>query len=33
MKLDSTEWALALTQLADNGIASFVVVRDLTPPV
>jgi hypothetical protein len=32
MKLDSTEWELAWTQLAPNDIRQFAVVRDLTPP-
>ena len=32
MKLDSTEWELAWTQLAQNDIRQFAVVRDLTPP-
>jgi hypothetical protein len=32
IKLDSTEWELALTQLAPGDIRQFAVVRDLTPP-
>src|SRR6202008_2981826 len=32
MKLDSTEWELAWTQLAPNDIRQYVVVRDLTLP-
>jgi hypothetical protein len=32
MKLDSTEWEFASTQLAQSDIRQYVVVRDLTPP-
>jgi hypothetical protein len=33
MLLDSTEWELSWTNLANNGdILKYVVVRDLTPP-
>jgi len=32
MKLDSSEWELAWTRLAENDIRQYAVVRDLTPP-
>src|SRR5262249_5446406 len=32
MKLDSTEWELGWTLLAESDIRQFAVVRDLTPP-
>ena len=32
MALDSTEWELAWTELAPDGIQDYAVVRDLTPP-
>ena len=32
MKLDSSEWELAWTLLAESDIRQFAVVRDLTPP-
>jgi hypothetical protein len=32
MKLDSSEWELAWTELAQSDIRQYAVVRDLTPP-
>jgi hypothetical protein len=32
MALNSTEWELAWTELANGDINHFAVVRDLTPP-